>query len=247
MNTYKLTKTERLAVIRFCLHRGTRIKCSTMCLHRPLDMADLETAFLEREAIGASDISKYKQIAIDFAAGKGLPDHVVEYWFPSGKPTQKEVDEYVDMMIKQQECENIRKYFQVAVDLEFLIDKLLAFHKSLNPRPTFAYSSSIREECDAELTDERREIFLEAIKHRRDIMDSQTYGGMEIKDGDYTLRYEDMVVYRGDRAILETITHEQMLDVGFDDSDLEALKVFEGKHDRNAKIIAKLQEMDDNS
>jgi len=240
MKTTKLTKTERLAIIRFCLERGTRIKYSTMCLHRPLDLAEVESAFLEREAKNAGNVERYRKLAVDYASGKELPKHLLQ-WFGGIKPTQEQLDDYIkDAIAQARGDEIIRKYYQVAVNLEFISDKFLALHKSLNPRVTFGYSSNLHEECDFELTDDLRGLIISCFKDKRDGDDRASYGGVELREGDDSLWYEDLIIFRDNIEILSTVTHELMLDLILDEDDIDALKTFEGKVERNKKITSKL-------
>jgi len=211
-------------------------------------MADVEAAFLEREEQDKIKTDRYMQLAVDYANGKELPKYLIQ-WFGDIKPTKEQLDDYIKHAIAQaQGDEIIRKYYQVAVNLEFISDKFLALHKSLNPRVTFGYSSSLHEECDTELTDDLRNILLPCFKNRRDgdIYGRASYGEILLTDTEsyiesYILQYEDIIIYRGNKEILSTVTHEFMLDTDFEESDFQALKVFEDKPKRNSRIIAKLK------
>lgn len=64
------TPGERNAVIRYALSVGTRAKCATRWLLRPLKMRDLQAAIREREAGHRNTIETYTRRAAEYRAGK---------------------------------------------------------------------------------------------------------------------------------------------------------------------------------
>jgi len=74
VNTSKLTKSERLAIIRFCINKGTHIKYSTHSLLRPLEMKFLEEAFQEEEAKYEEEAERINQTLIDYRSGNPLSE-----------------------------------------------------------------------------------------------------------------------------------------------------------------------------
>jgi len=211
-----------------------------MSLHRPLDMADLEAAFMEVENACEKYGERAKQALSDYKDGKEID----RYWKDIFKsvPSHKYLDDYVNKLIEgHNDTFNRRGSYHINVELKYISDDFLSFHKSLNPRVTFGYSNFLREECDFELSKELKELFIFCFRGKENDMNAnrKSYGGFEF--GNYNLRYEDLFVYCGDREMLGTTTHEDMMDLYFNDEDLESLKIFEDKPERNAKILSKLK------
>ena len=242
MNTFKLSKPERLAIIRFCLNNGTRIKCSTHSLVRPLEMRYLDDAFKEWDGENAARFEKARKEIEDYKNGGPLSWFFIVHGVRK-KPTIQELEECLNRAIEEEEISNIRKSYSIAVDFVYLSEEILNFHNSMNPKITFGYSNVLHEECDSEITDAVRRRLLPCFKENKNIDLDFTFGGFKV--GDFTadespLYYEDLIISRGDKEILSTTTHEYEFDLFFNDEDIAAFRSFEGKTERNEKIINKL-------
>lgn len=153
-----------------------------------------------------------------------LPQGLLEYF--GGVPTKEAYADYLKQLIKQEKevLRGLKRSYSVFVDYEFVGRKLLAFHNSLNPRVTFGYSNSLHEECDFALDEEKREAFLNSsLAELPQFKDDTLHDwGVAAFDG-VSLVYEDLTLSRGDEIILETISHEQIMTVRLNETDLAAL------------------------
>ena len=244
MNTLRLTKSERLTIIRFCLNRGTHIKCSTHSLLRPLEMQFLEKAFAEREAEHDKEAAEISRVLSDYKNGKPLSEPLrghLEMLYGK-KPTKKQIEEFFSRALK--DLPQIRASYGVSVDYEYLSEDVLAFHNSMNPKITFGYSNQLHEECDSEITDAVRNMLLPCFKDSKDIEVFLTFGAFAVgktTDEFSPTYYEDLIILRGGKELLSTITHEEIFDLVFDDEDIKAFGLFENSVERNEKIISKLR------
>ena len=247
MNTYDLSRTERLALIRFCLIKGNRIKCSTTGrLLRPLKICDLEAAFEERAIVMARTNEEYYENLI-----KGYKEDMLRGIAPALKsifgtenPSVEEFEEYANRSKKEGEKFDIRKSYSLTVDYESVSEDVLSFHNSMNPRVTFGYSNYLHEECDSEITEAIRRRLLPCFNissrlllFKSEIDDFISFG--RFTPGDM-LFYEDVEILCGDRKLLSTITHEKMFDLFFNDEDINEFRSFEDKIARNEKALKKL-------
>ena len=244
MNTSKLTKSERLAIIRFCLNRGTHIKCSTHSLLRPFEMRYLENAFEEWDAKNARRFEKHRLEIEDYKNGKPLSWFFQMRFGSEGKPTVKELEEGLNKAIK--DVFKIRRAYHISVDFDYLSEELFSFHNSMNPRITFGYSNKLHEECYCEISDAVRSWLLPCFKGYKMMEENLTFGGFVVgvmTDNVLPIHYEDLIILRGDKELLSTITHEDMFDLYFNDEDIETFRSFENNVKRNEKIISKLQKV----
>jgi hypothetical protein len=235
LTTYTLEKAERLALIRFCLSVGTRLKCSTRQLLRPFDMKLLEAAFAEQESKTALRVAGYRRQLDDYKS-KGILDKRLQAEFETA-PSEA-VKAYFAAVIKQTEGINFRKSFQLAVDYAFLTPAQLAFHASLNPRVTFGYSNVLHEECDCAVTQALRERLMPSFINAPDQDDFYSCGGFIVEE---MLFYDDLAIWREGRPILETISHETMFALRLTEDELLAFIPYESKPARNRKIVRKLK------
>ena len=221
----QFTPKERNTLIRYCLSVATRAKCSTRALLRPFKQKYLKEAFAEQRKEHLERIARYERAMQEYdPETTELPQWMLGYF--EGVPTKETYTDYCRQVIKQ-EKETLRgrkrSYF-VHVDYEFIGRKLLAFHNSLCPRVTFGYSGRLHEECDFAFDEEKREAFLnsslaELPQYRDDWI--HDWGNVAF-DGVHLI-YEDLALFRGDVCILETISHEEMMTVRLEETDLAAL------------------------
>lgn len=236
------TPAERNAVIRFAITVGDRAKCSTRSLLRPLKMSDLQAAFREREEGHRRTIEEYRKKAEEYEEGvTPLSERAIKFF--GGVPTKEDFVSYCNDIIKQERemLRHVRRGYHVAVDFQYTPKKLLRFHQSLSPRVTFGYTSVLHEECDFALTDEVRQAFLnsslaELPAYKEDF--SHDFGYVFF-DSIIALFYEDFAVFKGERCILDTVSHERMFTVDLSGEELEALRSFEGK--KNGKLVQKIE------
>jgi hypothetical protein len=131
----------------------------------------------------------------------------------------------------------IRKFYNISINYGLLSEDGLAFHASMNPRVTFGYSNWLHEECDCRITDEIREsLTKEQPEHIRDW--AEEHGVFHCDRSDTS--YEDISIWREERMLLSTISHEGMFDVCFDEADEKAFLTFEDEKERNEKILRRL-------
>ena len=234
-----LGNTDRLAIIRFCLTYGTRLKCSTRYLLRPIDTVDLEAAFEEKEAGYRANIERYRQELNDYKDGKPVDPEWkkrIEQYCDSDNP----IEHYYNTIIEQEEniIDHIRKLYFINVDYLYKSENSLAFHSSMNPRVTFGYYNGLHEECDCLITDDIRESLLPSFKDGRPehTTNSDYYHGAFDCDRSETY-YEDLEIWCEDRIIMSTVSHESMFGISFDEKDMEAFRTFEGEIERNNRII----------
>ena len=243
LDTSKLNKSERLAIIRFCLNKGTRVKYSTHGLLRPLEMRYLEDAFKEYDNGKAKQIEEIRQAIQDYKNGGSL-GKFTQWFFENKKPSIKKVEQYFNRYIKEEEETDIRRSYHVAVDYEYTTKNQLDFHNSMNPKITFGYSNVLHEECEGEITEAVRNRLLSCFKDRRGIEEFLTFGGFEygeITEEQSPIYYEDLIIWQNERQLLSTITHEEEFYLSFNDEDINAFHSFENSVERNEKIIKKLR------
>lgn len=238
------TPAERNALIRFAVAIGTRAKCSTRSLLRPLKMRELQAALREREAGHRNTIETYTRRAAEYRAGTTpLSAEALSYF--EGVPSKERFTAYCNGVIRQEResLRRCRREYQVSVDCAFLPKALLRFHRSLSPRVTFGYSSNLHEECAFALTQEVRRAFLESS-----LAELPAYRGDWTHDYGVVffgsiveLLYEDLSVYVGDRCILDTISHEEMCTADFTEEELERFLSFEGRPAARRRLVQKLR------
>jgi len=204
-------------------------------------MDDLESAFKERDGERAKTIERYLKIVSDYKDGKPISEGLRSSFGDKG-PTLEELESYCDAMIRQTEDSDIREMYTVCVDYKFKSKESRAFHTSLNPRVTFGYSNVLHEECDCIITDRIRNVLLPCFEYEED-KDDYFYNGAFECAASETL-YEDLMIYRGDRIILSTISHEGMFTICLDDADVEAFREFEGERELNEKTLRNLSSME---
>jgi hypothetical protein len=216
------------------------MKCSTRSLLRPLTMDDLESAFLERDEERAETMDKYRKLVSDYKDGKPISEGL-RSWFGNRDPPIEELESYCDAMIRQTEDSDIREMYMVYVGYQFMTEENRAFHASLNPRVTFGYSNALHEECDCIITDRIRNVLLSCFEYGEDKDDCYYNGAFECTASGTS--YEDLTIYRGDRIILSTVSHEGMFTICLNDADIEAFSEFEGKRETNEKTLRNLSSM----
>lgn len=238
------TPKERNAVIRYAVSVGTRAKCSTKTLMRPLKMRDLQAAFREREQEHRKTIAEYRRRAEEYEEGiTPLSDAAVSFF--GGVPSKKQFLSYCNSIIGQEReaMRHLRTDYHISAGYGFTPKKRLQFHRSLSPRVTFGYSGNLHEECDFALTDEVRQAFL-----------NSSLAELPAYKGDWThdygcvffgsvieLLYEDLTVFKRERCILETTSHEEMCTFSFTEEELQALAVFAGEK-LSQKVKARAEE-----
>jgi len=238
MNTNDLNDYSRLVIIRFCLTRGTRLKCSTRDVMRPLEMKDLEAAFEEQTAYHKGWRKEYLGQFNDSKKREELYLSI----FGTDDPPQEDVDKYLEEMKRQEDeiFNSLRKSYIINVGYAYLSEESLAFHRSMNPHVSFGYSNVLHEECDCLITDELRGCLLRSLGY--EVVDfssqMQRYGAFYCKGSD--TYYEDLIVWHDDRILLSTITHELMFNVCFNEEDIKAFRTFEGMTERNEIILSRM-------
>lgn len=238
---FQFTPKERNTLIRYCLSVATRAKCSTNALLRPFKQKFLKEAFDEQNKEHLERIEKYKQAMQEYdPKTTKLPQRMIDYF--EGIPTYESYADYCKRIIKQERdvlC-SLKRNYAIHVDYAFISRKLLAFHNSLNPHVTFGYTSILHEECDFMFDEEKRKAFLNSS-----LADLPQYQNDWIHDwgnvafDGVNLIYEDLTLFRGDVCILETISHEQMMTVRLDETDLADLAL---KKD-GKKLVMKLNQV----
>lgn len=131
---------------------------------------------------------------------------------------------------------SIRENYHIAVGYGFVDAADLNFHKSLNPRVTFGYSNVLTEAVDVVLDEKLRAKFIFCFEKESDIeqFDNHSYGAFE--NGRF-IYYEDLIIHKGDKEILNTLSHEKYFIVNFDDGDTAEFLKFENARERNQKIL----------
>lgn len=241
-----LTAAERNALIRFCLSIGTRAKCSTRVLLRPFKQKYLTTALREMKGGHLKSIAEYeKNIELYNRGELPLPQGLIDYF--EGPPTKERFEKYMRALIRQERgvMRMLSKSYQINVDFAFTNQKLLGFHKTLNPRVTFGYSNSLHEECDFPLTEKIRDAFLNAS-----LKDLPSFKQDWMHDWGYVffgscseLLYEDLEVFLGERYLLSTLSHEKDMTVSLTEEELAAFYDFEGKRRKNIATVGKLKSL----
>ena len=234
-----LTIKERNSLILYCLSVGTRAVCSTNGLLRPLKMRDLNAAFEEQRKKQLAQIEKYERLAREYdPENPKLEDWM--YVFFGRAPTKERLAAYCNGAIKN--CKMIlrgmKRDYYVCVNYRFVGKKLLDFHRSLNPRVTFGYSTMLHEECDFALDDNTREAFLNCSLSKPSAEGGWDWGYVVF--GEHSeIVYEDLSVYRGVERMLETVSHEKMMTVWLDDGDLAKIADFDGGKELVLKLSQK--------
>ena len=239
-----ITVAERNTLIRYCLSIGTRAKCSTRAVMRPFKQKYLTAALRELRKNFMQKISEYTEWMQTYVEGETkLPDWIIDYF--EGIPTKERFANYCRSVIKQERgtLRSIMKNYSIHVDFAFTDKKLLAFHNSLNPRVTFGYSNLLHEVCDFALTEEVKNAFLNSsLKELSTWEQDWTHDWGYVYFGSITnLLYEDLAVLIGERCILDTVSHENMMTVSLNDEELTAFVDFEGKQNENLAIVEKLK------
>ncbi len=240
-NLNTLTQKERNLLIRYCLTVGTRAKCLTKVLLRPLKMKDLNAAFEEARNKQLAQIEKYERKAREYdPENPQLDDFLLAYF--EGVPSKEVFSDYCTRVIRQcrEFLRGMKREYAIHVQYRFIGRKLLAFHRSLNPRVTFGYSSVLHEECDFALDEPTRQAFLGSSlsKPSRGEDDWEHDWGYVVFGRNFELVYEDLTVFRGEACILETTSHEEEMTVWLDDNDLSALADMEGGKELIEKLSA---------
>lgn len=240
-----LTPKERNALIRYCIAIGTRARCSTCAILRPFKQKYLTSALREVKSSHLERIEKFKQQIILYQNDESeLTEGLIGFF--NGIPSKKQYERYLRELIKQENdvINLISKSYSINVNFSCVSKELLEFHNSLNPRITFGYSSVLHEECDFELNDKVKNAFLNAsLKEFPDCERDWTRDwGYVFFDSIINLFYEDLRVFRGDRCILDTISHERMLTINLNDEEIENFIGFENDG-KNSVLTEKLQEI----
>ena len=240
-----LTPQERNALIRYCIVIGTRARCSTRAILRPFKQKYLTYALRELKSSHLEQIEKFKQQIILYQNGELEPTEGIIGYF-NGIPSKKQYERYVNELIKQENniVNSISKSYTINVNFSHISKELLEFHNSLNPRITFGYSNVLHEECDFELNNNVKNAFLNAsLKELPAWEQDWTHDwGYVFFDSIINLFYEDLCVFRGDRCILETISHDQMLTINLSDEELENFLGFENDGEYSV-LTEKLKEI----
>ena len=185
----------------------------------------LKEAFDEQNKEHMERIGQYEQAMQEYdPETTRLPQWMLNYF--EGIPTKEAYTRYYRRVIKQERdvLRGLKRSYSINVDYEFIGRKLLAFHNSLNPRVTFGYSNSLHEVCDFVFDEEKREAFLNSsLKELPQYQDDWIHDWGNVAFDGVHLIYEDLTLFRGDVCILETISHEEMLTVRLDETDLAAL------------------------
>lgn len=241
LNGGVLTPKERNLLIRYCVAVATRGKCATKALLRPFKQKDLREAFAEQSRARLELVLRYvRDLQEGNAEAKsllhGMPDSF------GGEPTRDEYVKCCREIVKQERAtvRDLKRMYTVCVNYAFVGRKWLAFHRALNPRVTFGYSSLLHEVCDFLFNDEKRAAFL-----RSSLADLPQWKGDTVHDwgnvmfGNMQLFYEDLTLYRGDVCILETVSHEEMMTTRLEEPDLSALAREKG----GKKLVEKLRRL----
>ncbi len=236
-----LTPKERNLLIRFCVNKGTRAKCSTKSLYRPLRQKDLRMAFEERDRASLSRIAEYERRMQDY--DPNAPSDELLAMFGS-VPTKENFASYCKSLISQEKeaMRELRRCYSVHVDYGYTSRFWMEFHRSLCPHVTFGDSNELHEKCDFWLEEEECEAFLHSSlldppAGRNDW--AHDWGNVIL--GNMELIYEDLTVYYREDCILETVSHEQMMVVRLNDGDLKPIEEKGGGKKLAAKIRAAVQ------
>lgn len=234
--TGMLTAEERATVMRFAVEIGDRAKCRTNSLLRPLTGELLEGAFRERERRIEEREKAYIERARTFDPSAAAPE--LRSFF-DGEVTSERYGKYIAELIKQEEeaKKALRRSYHITVDYAYLDPEDEAFHKSLSPRVTFGDSNELHEACDFALTREIKDAILDSSLGG-DPEEGFDYGAFYL--GKSPLYYEDLSVSEGGELILDTVSHEGIMDLFLSPEDLKSFADFELNRARNRKIAEKL-------
>lgn len=240
-----LTPKERNALIRYCIAIGTHARCSTRGILRSFKQKYLTSALIELKSSHLEQIKKYKQQINLFKNGElELSEGLISYF--NGIPSSNQYEKYMRALIKQENdvANMISKNYTINVDFSNISKELLKFHNSLNPHITFGYSNALHEECDFELNNEVKNAFLNSsLKELPTWEKDWTHDwGYVFFNSIIELFYEDLIVFRDDRCILETISHEQMMTINLNDEELQNFFGFEDSGE-NSVLTEKLKEI----
>lgn len=236
-----MTAKERNLLIRYCVNVATRGKCATKALLRPFKQRYLKEASVEQCKEHVEHIAQYERAMQEYDPQTAqLPQWMLDYF--GGVPTKEQYATYCRQIIKQERdvLRSLKRNYSVYVDYDLLGRKLFAFHNSLNPRVTFGYSNRLHEECDFAFDDIKREAFLQSS-----LADLPRWKGDWMHDwgnvvfGTMQLIYEDLTLYRGETCILETVSHEEMMTVRLEETDLQALAAQKG----GSTLVKKLRNL----
>ena len=215
-----VSAAERNALIRYSISIGTRAKCSTNALLRPFKQKYLKAALREVREDRLRIIAKYQEEMKNDPA-KDFRAHIKQ---------EREV------------IRNFPKHYIIYVAFPFNDKKWIEFHNSLNPRITFGYSNMLHEECDFVLTEEIKQVFLNAsLKELPMFEQDRAHDWGNVYFDSFTLFYEDLQVLSGERNVLSTLSHEQEMTISLTDEELTAFIDFEGKQTENLATIEKLK------
>ena len=235
--TGELNAEERAAVIRYTVEIGEKASCRTTCLLRPLTGKLLEDAFRERERKIEERERAYVQRARTFDPAKVTPEYRS---FFGGEVTAERFGKYIAESIKQEEeaKATLRRSYHVTVDYAYLEAEDRALHRSLSPRVTFGDSNELHEVCEFTLTRELKDLLMDSSLGDVDEEEGFDYGSFYV--GKTPLYYQDLTVTIGGQTVLETVSHEEILDLFLTEEELKAFRDFELNKARNEKIVAKL-------
>lgn len=234
MNAGALSKTQINVITRFCIFIGDRAEISTRCLLRPLSPEILEAAFKTREEDVTRRIADLEKKKRNYNP-EDADEFLISYF--EGAPSRAQYSEYIDCLIKQEtENPDIRKFYSVSVDYGFLKKERLDFHNSLNPVCTFGYSSMLHELCAFDLSEELKSWLYSAFPDRC----FPGCGAFFTEGAGEGIFYEDLCVEKNGKIILETISHEEDVCLHLTSEQLSEFAFFEGKEQRNSKILKKL-------
>lgn len=234
---------ERNALIRFAISYGDRATCATRCLMRPFKPKYLTDALNEDAEKHEKIIVGFEKKAEDYAEGKIKPSQSMIEFF-DGVPTERQFANYCRSMIRQEKdaARKLRCNYQIIVNYECANKANMTLHKSFNPRPTFGSTNVLHEECDFMLTQDKKDTLLNSsLKDVREAGGKWYYdNGCVFFGSIIQLMYENLCIYKDERCILYTASHEGLTVINFTDEELDSFLKFEGKLPLNARILRKL-------
>jgi hypothetical protein len=233
-NTKRLTKKERLALIRYCIMVSQKFTCKTDALLRPFNMLYLQEALKEKEESIHKHIEYYNTILSLLQSGslnESQDMEFLKYTVPEGE----DIEAYYNSQILIEEEEFNKKDYFIHVNYSDISEEDLNFHFSLSPKVTFGANRTLHEYIAAELTDQLREKFINGFLD--DNTESASYGNF-IKGG---LSYVDFTFGVAECNYVSTDTELKNFLINLPDELLQEFIYFEGQQERNKKIIEKLQ------
>lgn len=233
-----LTPKERNLLIRYCISTGTRAKCSTKALCRPLRLKDLRMAFEEHDQKCLARIAECETWMRDFDPNN-VPKSMRSMF--GSVPSKEEFTSYCESLIMQAKDSmgELRRSYIIRVDYEFISPFWMEFHRSLSPRVTFGYSNELHEECDFWLDEEEYDQFLHSsLLDPPADRDDWMHDWGNVIFGNMELVYEDLTVYFREECMLETISHEEIMIVHLSEKDVREIEGMKGGKRLAAKIRA---------